>query len=236
MQAAYAFTLRQTLRFHPVAMLISVALVGGTVYLFGKVPTGFLPSEDTGQIMGQTEGLQGVGFEAMLAHQLEAAKVVAADPNVEGLAHVVQGGNQGRMFIDLKPREERTLNADQIIEELRPKLAQVPGFRVYLQNPPVIRVGARNSRSLYQYTLQNPDTAELYAGGAAFRGPAQADSRPDGCDERPADQEPAGERDVRPRPHRVLRPVDGPGAGRAVERLRHAPGVDDLRAHEPVRA
>jgi HAE1 family hydrophobic/amphiphilic exporter-1 len=168
LQATYAFTLRQTLRFHPVAMLISVALVGGTVYLFGKVPTGFLPNEDTGQIMGQTEGLQGVGFEAMLAHQLEAAKVVAADPNVEGLAHVVQGGNQGRMFIDLKPREKRTLNADQIIEELRPKLAQVPGFRVYLQNPPVIRVGARNSRSLYQYTLQDPDTAELYEAAPRF--------------------------------------------------------------------
>jgi len=104
----------------------------------------------------------------MLAHQLQAAAIAAADPNVEGLAHVVQGGNQGRMFIDLKPRAQRTLNADQIIEELRPKLAQVPGFRVYLQNPPIIRVGARNSRSLYQYTLQNPDTAELYEAAPRF--------------------------------------------------------------------
>jgi HAE1 family hydrophobic/amphiphilic exporter-1 len=168
MQAAYAFTLRQTLRFHPVAMLISVALVGGTVYLFGKVPTGFIPNEDTGQLMGQTEGLQGVGFEAMTAHQIQAAEVIAANPNVETLAHIVQGGNQGRFFIQLKPRHERTLNADQIIEELRPKLAEVPGFRVYLQNPPVIRIGARNSRSLYQYTLQNPDTAELFEAAPRF--------------------------------------------------------------------
>src|SRR5204863_7397362 len=87
-QAAYAFTLRQTLRFHPVAMIISVALLGGTVYLFGKVPTGFIPNEDTGQLMGQTEGLQGVGFDAMTAHQVEAAAIVAADPNVQTLAHM----------------------------------------------------------------------------------------------------------------------------------------------------
>jgi HAE1 family hydrophobic/amphiphilic exporter-1 len=68
----------------------------------------------------------------------------------------------------LKPRAERTLNADQIIEELRPKLAEVPGFRVYLQNPPVIRIGARNSRAIYQYTLQNPDTAELFEAAPRF--------------------------------------------------------------------
>ena len=85
-----------------------------------------------------------MSFEAMMAHQIEAAAIVSADPNVQTLAHMIQGGNQGRFFIQLKPRKDRTLNADQIIEELRPKLAQVPGFRVYLQNPPIIRIGARN--------------------------------------------------------------------------------------------
>ena len=143
-------------------MAVSIALVVGTYVLFTKVPTGFIPSEDTGQIQAQTEGVQGIGFEAMRQHQFEATEIVAADPNVASVAGMIQGGNQGRLFIELKPREERELNADQIIEALRPKLAQVPGFRVFLQNPPLIRIGGQNTRSLYQLTLQNPDTRELY--------------------------------------------------------------------------
>ena len=98
----------------------------------------------------------------MREHQFEAAEIVAADPNVASVAGMIQGGNQGRLFIELKPREERELNADEIIEALRPQLAQVPGFRVFLQNPPLIRIGGQNTRSLYQLTLQNPDTRELY--------------------------------------------------------------------------
>jgi HAE1 family hydrophobic/amphiphilic exporter-1 len=162
MLAVYAWSLRLTLRARPVAMGISVALVVGTVYLFGLVPTGFIPSEDTGMLQAQTEGLQGIGYEAMRDHQLEVARIIAADPNVDNLAHIIQSGNQGRMFLTLKPREERALSADQLMEALRPKLAAVPGFRVFLQNPPLIRVGGQNTRSLYQYTLQDPDTAELY--------------------------------------------------------------------------
>jgi HAE1 family hydrophobic/amphiphilic exporter-1 len=159
---AYAWTLRHTLRFRPVAMAVSVALVVGTYVLFTKVPTGFIPSEDTGQIQAQTEGLQGVGFEAMRDHQMLAARIVGQDPNVASVAGMLQGGNQGRLFIQLKPREQRPLNADQVIEALRPKLAEIPGFRVFLQNPPLIRIGGQNTRSLYQLTLQDPDTRELY--------------------------------------------------------------------------
>jgi HAE1 family hydrophobic/amphiphilic exporter-1 len=166
--AAYAWSLRYTLRFRPVAMVISAALIFGTYYLYTKVPTGFIPSEDTGQIQAQTEGMQGIGFEAMRQHQLEAAEIVASDPNVASMAHMLQSGNQGRMFIELKPREERTMTADEVIEALRPKLAQVPGFRVFLQNPPLIRIGGQNTRSLYQMTLQDPDTAELYAVAPKF--------------------------------------------------------------------
>ena len=81
---------------------------------------------------------------------------------------MIQGGNQGRLFIELKPRDERALNADEVIEALRPKLAQVPGFRVFLQNPPLIRIGGQNTRSLYQLTLQDPDTRELYAVAPKF--------------------------------------------------------------------
>ena len=166
--SAYAWSLRQTLRFRPVAMAVSVALVVGTYVLFTKVPTGFIPSEDTGQIQAQTEGLQGIGFEAMREHQMMATEIVGQDPNVESVAGMLQGGNQGRLFIELKPREERTLNADQVIESLRPKLGQIPGFRVFLQNPPLIRIGGQNTRSLYQLTLQDPDTRELYAVAPMF--------------------------------------------------------------------
>ena len=166
--AGYAWTLRQTLRFRPVAMAVSLALVAGTYVLFTKVPTGFIPSEDTGQIQAQTEGVQGIGFEAMKRHQLEATEIVAQDPNVGSVAGMIQGGNQGRLFIELKPREERALSADEVIEALRPKLAQVPGFRVFLQNPPLIRIGGQNTRSLYQLTLQDPDTRELYAVAPKF--------------------------------------------------------------------
>jgi HAE1 family hydrophobic/amphiphilic exporter-1 len=166
--AVYAWTLRQTLRFRPVALVVSAALVYGTYYVYSQVPTGFIPSEDTGQIMAQTEGVQGIGFPAMRALQLQAGEIIAQDPNVGSVAQMLQGGNQGRFFIELKPRHERALNADQVIESLRPKLAQVPGFRVFLQNPPLIRVGGQNTRSLYQYTLQDPDTNELYAVAPRF--------------------------------------------------------------------
>ncbi len=160
--AAYGWTLRQTLRFRPVAMLVSAALLAGTVYLFMKVPAGFIPSQDVGQLQAQIEGAQGIGFQAMVAKQLEAARIIIEDPNVATVSHLLPGGNQGRMFLELKPRDQRRLSADEVIEELRPKLARIPGVRVIISNQPPIRLGTQNSRTLYQYTLQNPDTEELY--------------------------------------------------------------------------
>jgi hydrophobic/amphiphilic exporter-1 (mainly G- bacteria), HAE1 family len=157
----YGWTLRQTIRFKPVTMLVSLLLLAGTVYLFAVVPKGFIPSVDTGQISGQVEAIQGIGYEAMVAHQKQIMAILSKDPNVAGYTSNV-GGNNGRLNIDLKPRAQRTLTADQIIDELRPKLSQVPGVRVYLTNPPAIRIGGFQSRSQYQYTLQDPDTAELY--------------------------------------------------------------------------
>ena len=160
--ALYAWSLRQTLRFRAAAMGISALLLVGTVYLFTKVPMGFIPSEDTGQLSAQTEAIQGIGFPAMKQKQLEASRIVRQDPNVRSVTQFIPSGNQGRMFLELKPRDQRALSADEVIQELRPKLARIPGLNVYLQNPPAIRVGGQNSRSLYQYTLQDPDTMELY--------------------------------------------------------------------------
>ena len=161
--AAYAWSLRITLRFRAVALIVSVLLVAGTVYVFQKVPMGFIPSQDMSQLQAQIEGAQGVGFQVMMAKYAEAERIMAADPNVATVAGMVPSGNQARMFLQLKPRAERELSADQVIEALRPKLARIPGVRIIVSNQPPIRLGSQNTRSLYQYTLQDPDTAELYA-------------------------------------------------------------------------
>ena len=104
----------------------------------------------------------------MVRRQQELVAIIAKDPNVDAfMSSVGSGGasgagNSGRIFMRLKPRSERKLSADEVIQELRPKLAQVPGVRISMQNPPVIRVGGRLSRSLYQFTLQSPNAEELY--------------------------------------------------------------------------
>ncbi|OGQ91886.1 MAG: acriflavine resistance protein B [Deltaproteobacteria bacterium RIFOXYA12_FULL_58_15] len=142
-----------------------------TVALFVLVPKGFIPSEDTGQIFAFTEVAQGTSFDVLVAHQREAAAIVAADENVDafmssaGSRGGMGGTNAGMMFIHLKPRAERRLDADQVITKLRGKLSTLVGMRVFLQNPPTIRLGGRMSKSAYQLTLQSPDTEQLY--GAA---------------------------------------------------------------------
>jgi HAE1 family hydrophobic/amphiphilic exporter-1 len=166
----YDTTLRLTLRFRAVTMAVSVALLVGTVYLFTLVPKGFLPSEDQGRFQISTEAIQGIGFDEMVRHQQEVAAVVAQDPNVLGFSSNVGAGgpggggmNTGRISVDLKPRAERKLTVDEIMAQLRPKVAQVPGMRVYMVNQPPINLGGQlGARSLYQFTLQDTDTAELY--------------------------------------------------------------------------
>ena len=165
---AYGWTLALAMRFHGVTMAVSALLLAGTIYCFTIIPTGFIPSQDMGQINGSIEAMQGIGFEAMAAHVREVSRVIRANPNVAAATANVGGGggagtmNNGRVTVDLKPRAERALSADQLIEELRPQLAKIPGVRVILQNPPVIRIGGMGSRSLYQFTLQSGNTEELY--------------------------------------------------------------------------
>jgi HAE1 family hydrophobic/amphiphilic exporter-1 len=148
--------------------MLSFVVFIATLFLFFVIPKGFFPNEDTGQIFAITEASQDISFDAMRQHQLAAMKIVAADPNVDGFMSAIGAGgasstlNNGRMFMRLKPRSERKLSADQIIQELRPQLAQVPGINVYLQNPPLIRVGGNLTKALYQYSLQDTDTKELF--------------------------------------------------------------------------
>ena len=158
----YDRTLRISLRFRALTMALSIVLLAATAYLFTLVPKGFLPSEDAGRINVTAEAVQGIGFDEMVRHQLEAAAIVAKDPNVAGIASNV-GGNVGRMFVDLKPRAERALGIDDVIAELRPQVAQIPGIRVFMNNPPSINLGGQQgARSPYQITLRDTDTDELY--------------------------------------------------------------------------
>ena len=168
---AYGWTLTQTIRFKAATMVVSALLLVGTIYLFRIVPTGFIPSVDTGQLNGQIETIQGIGFDANVAHQKEVMAILAADPNVASFTANIGGpggGGGGRLNVDLKPRIERSLTADQVIEELRPKFARVPGVRVVLSNPPAIRIGGMMSRAQYQFSLQDPDTEELYRVAPGF--------------------------------------------------------------------
>ena len=174
MNSGYETTLRWVMKHHVTTMVASAVVLIATIHMFGLVPKGFIPSEDTGQILINTEGAQGVSYEQMVQYQQQLAAIVAQDPNVEsffsaiGSGGISLAGNTGRIFMKLKPRSERTLSADELIRDLRPKLIKVPGIRVSLQNPPVIRVGGRLTRSLYQFTLQSPDAQELYRSAAIF--------------------------------------------------------------------
>ncbi len=159
---AYDRSLRFTLRHKPAAMGLAALILIATVWMAKAIPMGFLPSEDDSQIMGQTLAQQGIGFDAMVAHQKQAMAVLAKDPNVEQFMSFTGGDNTGMLFMHLKPLGERKLSVDQVINELRPRLAQIPGLLVFMINPPPINIGGRMSRSEYQVTLQSPNTAELY--------------------------------------------------------------------------
>jgi HAE1 family hydrophobic/amphiphilic exporter-1 len=167
MHATYERTLRVVLRHRRVTLTISFLVLGATAWLFVVIPKGFFPTEDTGQLFGITEAAQDVSFEAMRAHQLAATKIIGQDPNIAAFVSFIGPGgsstlNNGRIFMRLKPRAERKLRADQIIQELRPKLATVPGIQTYLQVPPLIRIGGMLTKALYQFSLQDTDTKVLY--------------------------------------------------------------------------
>ena len=167
-RGGYDRMLQTTLRHRFATLMVSFAVLFATLFLFYITPKGFFPDADTGQISVITEASQDVSFDAMREHQLAAAKVVAADPNVDAFMSAIGTGgpsttlNNGRMFLRLKDLSERKLTADQIIQELRGKLAQIPGINVFMQNPPLIRIGGQVTKALYQYSLQDTDVNELF--------------------------------------------------------------------------
>jgi hydrophobic/amphiphilic exporter-1 (mainly G- bacteria), HAE1 family len=163
----YDRTLQVVMRHRLITVGVSFLVLIATAWMFVVIPKGFFPVEDTGQIFGSTEAAQDISFEAMRERQVQVAKIVSEDPNVLNFMSSIGAGgpnataNSGRIFIRLKPRGERKMSAEQIIQELRPKLATVPGIQVYMQVPPLIRIGGQLSKALYQFSLQSTDPEEL---------------------------------------------------------------------------
>ena len=143
------------------------ALIVATVFLAVRIPKGFLPNDDTGQLFAFTQAAQDIGFDAMRDKQRQAINIIREDPNVDSVLGFVGAGgssatlNLARIIINLKPIGERA-SADAVMQALRPKLQDIPGLQIFLQNIPLIRIGARLTNSTYQLALQDTDTDELF--------------------------------------------------------------------------
>jgi multidrug efflux pump subunit AcrB len=168
--ATYAGTLRFALRHRLIMLVVFVVTIVLTVDLYIKIPKGFIPEDDTGLVFASTEASPDISFRAMTDLQIRAAAVVEADPAVAGVGSSIgvssfnPSMNQGRLFISLKPLSERAgLSTAQVIERLRPKLAAVAGLSVFMVPGSDMRVGGRQSKAQYQFTLWGPDLAELEA-------------------------------------------------------------------------
>jgi len=163
---AYRRSLIISVRHNRIVVGIAMLTLVGTVILYLIIPKGFLPQQDTGAIVATTEASENVSVPAMGALQLRAAAIVQADPAVSGVASLVGAGavnpspNVGRLSITLKPRRQRDA-APVVVARLQSKLAAIPGLTVYLQPVQDIQIGARVSRTQYQYTLMDTDAAEL---------------------------------------------------------------------------
>jgi len=192
MLRGYDWSLKGVLKHRFATFTASLLIVAATGYVYLKIPSGFLPSEDAGLIIGFTQAAQGIAFESMKEHQQEVLALIRQDSNVVeamsfvGAAGLNTGSNSGIFFLHLKPRPSapaefrsrladffhiphappdpkfRYVTTDDVINELRPKLATIPGIMAFMQNPPPIRIGGRLTKSLYQFTVEGPDTAQLY--------------------------------------------------------------------------
>jgi len=160
----YRSGLEWVLRHQLVTLCITVITACLTVYLYIVVPKGFFPQQDAGRLMGSVQAAQDISFGAMRAKMVQFVDIVMKDPAVENVMGFAGGNtamNQGRMFITLKPLNERKVSADQVIGRLRGKLAVVPGATLYMQAAQDLTIGGRQSQAQYQYTLQGENLTEL---------------------------------------------------------------------------
>jgi hydrophobe/amphiphile efflux-1 (HAE1) family protein len=167
MVGLYERTLRVAMRYKFATVSVAILMAVLTVVVGRVLPTGFIPTDDTRQIFVFTEGAQDISFAEMVKHQQAAAAIIAQEPEVEAFMSALGGGssastiNQGRMFMRLKPRDERR-PANVIVQDLRNKLSVIPGLRAYPQILPPIRIGGSLTKAQYQFTLFGTDLNELY--------------------------------------------------------------------------
>jgi HAE1 family hydrophobic/amphiphilic exporter-1 len=168
----YARGLRVAISHRFVTLIIMLSTIVVTGYLYVIIPKGFFPQEDTGQIVGITEASQDISFPAMVERQQALVDIVLKDPAIESVSNYIGPGgptatlNQGRVFIVLKPK--RDVSADQIINRLKPQLARIQGITLYMQAAQDITIGARLSKTQYQYTLTDADSNELVHWSAIY--------------------------------------------------------------------
>src|SRR6267378_1370071 len=164
---AYGRSLRWVLENKPLVMFVFVFIVGATGLLYRNMPKGFLPSEDSGQLFCFIEAPQDISFDAMVTYQRSVLEILRADPNIEAVTGFMGATsfnpslNVGRATMSLKPRSQRK-TADEVVRGLRPKLSNIMGVKVFIQNVPAIRIGGQLTKSPYQYVVQGASTEELY--------------------------------------------------------------------------
>jgi multidrug efflux pump subunit AcrB len=171
----YDAGLKWVLRNEGFTLLVTLATLAATVWLYVIVPKGLLPLQDTGLILGVTDAEQSISFKTMSHRQAEVAAVVSKDPDVKSVASFVGTGavnatlNTGRLYINLKPRKERSASAQKIIDRLRIAVQEVAGISLFMQAVQDVQIDSRPSRTQYQLTLQDPDEDELELWAAKLR-------------------------------------------------------------------
>jgi len=172
----YDRTLQGAMRHRGATVAAAGLVLAGTAWLFVIVPKGFIPDQDTDQISVTTEAAQGTSFDNLVRYQRMVSNIISQDPDVLKLvstiggsaANTLGGPNLGQIVVSLKPRSERSELVGEIIERLRPRMEALPGMRVFMQNPPTIRIGGQVSKSPYQFSIQSADKQQLYAAARAL--------------------------------------------------------------------
>ena len=166
MQRSYERGLRFVLRHQLPTLVLVLASIGCSVYLYIIIPKGLFPQQDTGQLIGTVEAAQDISFSALRDSQLRANQVILADPDVQHLIAFVGPGagsaaNTGLLWVALKPPEQRKASADEILNRIKQRAAKLEGVKILLQSEQDIRIGARAAKTQFQYTLQATELAEL---------------------------------------------------------------------------
>jgi multidrug efflux pump subunit AcrB len=163
----YEAGLKWVLRNRLITLVVAIATLIATIYLYLVVPKGLLPNQDTGEIIGVTDAGQNISFKAMLDRQRQVSDIVAKDPDVQGVAAFVGAGtlnaalNTGRLYIVLKPRDERQSSANQVMARLVQATKKVPGISLFMQSAQDLQIDTKVSRTQYQYILEDSSSAEL---------------------------------------------------------------------------